>query len=154
MLKAAHEVESNPTFQLVVAAAFRRSDGFWLMHKRPAHKQHGGLWEFPGGKVEQAETPQEALVREVSEELGIEIGQTDLVPVGFAQSGGSDDQTPIVILLYRISTWMGDPQALEGGTVDWFTPKEIGDLAKPPLDCELATGIFGNSNQMADFRSG
>ena len=64
-------MEKNPTFILVVAGALQRQDGLWLMHKRPAHKHHGGLWEFPGGKVEVSETKAEALIRELVEELGI-----------------------------------------------------------------------------------
>jgi len=144
-LKASSKVTNNPTLLLVVAAAFHRQDGRWLMHRRPANKQHGGLWEFPGGKVEEGETPQEALVREVSEELGIAVEPAELKPLGFAQSDQTNRENPIVILLYRIENWVGDAQALEGGEVDWFNPSEIQNLDKPPLDCDLVQQLFGRT---------
>ena len=136
---------NNPTLLLVVAAAFHRKDGRWLMHRRPADKQHGGLWEFPGGKVEIDESPKEALVREVGEELGIVVEPAELKPLGFAQSDQNDSENPIVILLYRIEDWTGDAQALEGGEVEWFHPAEIQNLDKPPLDCDLVQQLFGRT---------
>ena len=66
-------MENIPTWQLVVAAALQRGDSQWLMHKRPAGKHHGGLWEFPGGKVENGENPPLSLVRELNEELGLDL---------------------------------------------------------------------------------
>jgi 8-oxo-dGTP diphosphatase len=140
-------MENNPTWIPVVAAAIARNDGRWLMHKRPANKQHGGLWEFPGGKVESDEVPEIALIREIKEELGIAIASADLTPAAFAQSDGEGDQSQIVILLYTLLRWVGEPQALEGGEVDWFTPGQIAELAKPPLDIALAAQLFGHSGQ-------
>ena len=127
---------------LVVAAALTDGCGRWLMHRRPFAKQHGGLWEFPGGKVEVSEKPPESLVRELQEELGIKVVGTDLVPLTFAQSEAETDQISIVILLYRIDVWQGDPQALEGEGIGWFTPDEVMELDKPPLDVELAARLF------------
>jgi 8-oxo-dGTP diphosphatase len=127
----------------VVAGALMRGDGLWLMHRRPLGKHHGGLWEFPGGKVEDDEMPVESLVRELREELGIACDPARCQPVSFAQSVGHDDQPAIVILLYTVTGWEGEPVALEGGQVGWFTPEEVRTLAKPPLDIQLAADLLG-----------
>ncbi len=130
----------------VVAGALRASEDGWLMHRRPLEKDHGGLWEFPGGKVEGTEIPVKALIRELREELGIEVGESDCVPAGFAEERGKikgeAGRRPIVILLYTIGVWAGDPRAMEGGRIDWFTPDQIMKLDKPPLDQELASRLF------------
>lgn len=126
----------------VVAGALHRGDGCWLMHRRPEGKHHAGLWEFPGGKVETGELPVEALVRELAEELGVRCMAEACQPVGFAESAHSEDGNAIVILLYRIAAWQGEPSALEGGAVDWFTPAQVKTLAKPPLDILLADRLF------------
>ena len=115
------------------------------MHRRPAHKQHGGLWEFPGGKVEPRETPVQALCRELREELGIEVEQAAAIPAAFAEQRLGHADTPIVILLYKIAEWTGMPQALEGGEVAWFERAEIEALEKPPLDRELAARLFAHA---------
>lgn len=127
-------MKNFPTWLPVVALALDDGAGRWLMHRRPADKQHGGLWEFPGGKVEHGETPRDALIREIAEELGIALLATDLVPRCFADT---DEPNPIVILLYSCSRWQGEPAALEGGAIGWFTKEEALRLAKPPLDIRL-----------------
>jgi 8-oxo-dGTP diphosphatase len=135
-------VENIPTFTLVVALALRGAEGRWLMHRRPPHKHHGGLWEFPGGKVETGEKPRDALVREATEELGIALNPARLEPAGFAEEAGSQGRKPIVILLYTCP-WTGAAvHALEGGEVAWFTPNEIAALDKPPLDVALSHSLF------------
>ena len=130
-------LQKIPTMLVVVAGALRRSDGGILMHNRPANKHHGGLWEFPGGKVEEGETPRMALRRELKEELGITIEPDDLIPVSFADSVPGTDQTGILLLLYRIDRWHGEPDALEGGEIGWFSDPQIEQLDKPPLDTDL-----------------
>ena len=137
-------MESNPTWMPVVAVALTDAEGRWLMHKRPENKRHGGLWEFPGGKVEVGENPVNALVREAGEELGIAIEPGALVPAGFAQEPHDSRPAPIVILLYTCTRWSGVPQALEGEAIGWFTPDEIAALDKPPLDRALAASLFEN----------
>ena len=142
----AHQVEKNSDMNCVplsvVAGALRRGDGLWLMQKRPPEKHHGGLWEFPGGKVEQGETPVNALVRELAEELDIGVIAENCAPAGSAQSAGGEDHLPIVIVLYTVSDWSGDPRACEGGEVGWFDRAAICALDKPPLDISLAEQLF------------
>ena len=128
---------------LVVAGALVRPGNSWLMHQRALEKHHGGLWEFPGGKVEDTEIPVKALIRELREELGIAVIEQDCSPVAFAEDCSQTTQNPVVILLYKIQHWAGEPEALEGERIGWFTPQEITELDKPPLDCELADRLFG-----------
>jgi 8-oxo-dGTP diphosphatase len=128
----------------VVAGALQRSDGRWLLHQRPMGKHHAGLWEFPGGKVEVDEMPAESLVRELQEELGISCRSSDCAPAGFAEGGTTASGQALVILLYTLSVWQGEPQSLEGGAVGWFSPGEALALPKPPLDVMLAQRLFQN----------
>ena len=126
----------------VVAGALRRGDGRWLMHRRPLEKHHGGLWEFPGGKVEGAEFPEKTLIRELHEELGIAVLTRNCTPATFAEEQGRDGARGIVILLYTVAGWEGEPAALEGEGIGWFTPEEIAGLPKPPLDIALCERLF------------
>lgn len=142
-------MERIPTWIPVVAVALGRADGRWLMHRRPPDKHHGGLWEFPGGKVEPDEVPDSALEREIREELGIVLDRGSLEPAAFARSPGGEGVPPIVILLYKTMCWAGEPRALEGGEVDWFLPAEIAWLPMPPLDVALARDFFGKQERVA-----
>jgi len=130
-------MQENPTPILVVAAALRNSSGSLCLQRRPEEKNHGGLWEFPGGKVEPGESPAAGLCRELAEELGILVHQADLAPCGFAAEPG------IVILLYACSRWRGEPLALEGGAVGWFAPDQLTAQPMPPLDYPLARQVQG-----------
>lgn len=116
---------------LVVGAALLDGRGQVLVQQRPAGKQHGGLWEFPGGKVEPGETPEAALVRELAEELGITVAADALVPAGFATAPG------IVLLLYACRAWAGDALASDGARIDWVPPAALDALAMPPADRPL-----------------
>jgi len=129
---------------MVVAGALQRADGRWLMHLRPEGKHHAGLWEFPGGKVEDSELPVKALIRELREELGVECFEEGCKPAAFAENRDDDGEYAIVILLYTVSAWLGEPASLEGGGIGWFTPEEVLALARPPLDVALAARLFEN----------
>ena len=126
----------------VVAGALKAAEGRWLMHCRPLEKHHGGLWEFPGGKVEGAEIPVKALIRELHEELGVVVRSEDCFPTTFAEDRGHAAANPVVILLYTVTRWMGEPRALEGEGIGWFFPEEVMALTKPPLDDVLARQLF------------
>ena len=135
-------MEKIPTWICVVALALHDDRGRWLMHRRPLHKHHGGLWEFPGGKVETGERPREALVREIQEELGLSLAPHAVQPVAFAEENETGSAKPIVIMLYR-SLYDGSPLcAREGGELGWFDPQGVARLDKPPLDISLTTQLF------------
>lgn len=140
-------MQEIPTWLPVVAVALSDGEGRWLMHRRPDDKQHGGLWEFPGGKVETDENPVLALIREAREELGIDLRRKDLRPLVFADDALLEGGHGVVILLYTALTWHGEPQALEGGAVAWLTLAEMEALPKPPLDRVLARALAQNAAQ-------
>lgn len=129
-----------PTYCVVVAGALVRPDGKILMHRRKLGSAHGGLWEFPGGKLEPEESLKSALIRELSEELGIVIAEDSLSPAGFAAEDPPSDlaRMPIGIHLYTCRSWSGEVQCLEGEAIGWFDHREIAGLAMPPLDVPLA----------------
>ncbi|MFN3991262.1 MAG: (deoxy)nucleoside triphosphate pyrophosphohydrolase [Erythrobacter sp.] len=126
----------------VVAGALVDRNGRWLMHQRPLGKMHGGLWEFPGGKVEPYEKPVESLVRELAEELGIVVRPGACRAALLAQQEPSAGMCQIVLMLYIISDWEGTPQALEGGQVAWLTPAEALLREMPPMDRDLAVRLW------------
>jgi 8-oxo-dGTP diphosphatase len=142
-LQQGFEVEKSPTILMVVAAALTDDEGRFLLQRRPAGKQHGGLWEFPGGKVETGETPRAALVREVNEELGIALDTCAIQPAAFADGAAASHAGGIVILLYSCLRWQGKPVATDGATISWFAPDEAARLAMPPLDIELLAQLSG-----------
>jgi len=129
---------------LVVAAALIAGDGRVLMQRRRLDAAHGGLWEFPGGKVEAGESLESAAVRELEEELGIAVDRDALEPVGFA--GGAADPpeagTGVVILLYSCRRWSGDAECREGEEIAWYPPGALCNLAMPPLDYPLARALL------------
>jgi 8-oxo-dGTP diphosphatase len=129
--------------QVVVAAALMNNDNCVLMQCRPAHKQHGGLWEFPGGKVDQGETTREAIVREIVEELGVTIDPANLFEISFAASERVSGKGSIVLLLYGCREWRGDPRCLEdGAAVAWYDIAAVQSLSMPPLDVPLAQALL------------
>ena len=130
---------------LVVAAMIRDRAGRVLLQQRPPGKAHAGLWEFPGGKVEPGESPRESLVRELEEELGLTLEGETLAPVGFAESeglsGGANGDRAILILLYEVAAWQGEPEAREGGAFAWVEPAAFGEYPMPPLDIDLVSRL-------------
>lgn len=121
---------------LVVAAALLDADGRVCLQQRPRDKQHGGLWEFPGGKVEPGERPEWALARELAEELAIQLEPADLVPCGSASAMG------VTIRLYLGRRWTGTATAVEADALVWLDPAQVPVLAMPPLDYPLADQLL------------
>jgi 8-oxo-dGTP diphosphatase len=120
---------------MVVAAALIDADGRVLVQQRPAGKPMAGLWEFPGGKMEPDETPEAALIRELREELGIDVQPACLAPACFASE--PLDARHLLLLLYICRKWIGRPQPLEGAALRWVRPLELHALAMPPADRPL-----------------
>lgn len=135
-------MERKPTWVTVVAAAILGTEGRVLMQQRPAGKHHAGLWEFPGGKVEPGESPRQALIRELAEELEITVEAAELEPAGFADEGQDGQGRPLVILLYMLRRFEGQPRSAEGAQIAWHTPQNLRQLSLPPLDRFLATRLF------------
>lgn len=125
----------------VVAAALVDPQGRVLMQRRPEGREHGGLWEFPGGKIEPGEGPLAALARELREELAIEVAPADCVPLGFAASEPdriAASERAVVLLLYGVRQWQGMVRSMEGAALAWTAPADLAALAMPPLDIPLA----------------
>jgi 8-oxo-dGTP diphosphatase len=123
--------------RLVVAAVVRRGDGRFLLSRRLPEAHLGGLWEFPGGAVEDGETPTEALQRELAEELGIEVEVGTPVTFAFHR----DTYRDVVLLFYRARVARGEPTGRQGQEVGWFTCGELARLATPPADAELVAKL-------------
>ena len=120
---------------LVAAMALVDADGRVLLAKRPEGKAMAGLWEFPGGKVLAGETPETALIRELKEELGLDITESCLAPFTFASHRYEDFHLLMPLFLCRV--WDGTPVALEGQELKWLRPGEMKNLAMPPADVPL-----------------
>jgi 8-oxo-dGTP diphosphatase len=136
-------MQNIPTCIWVVAAALVTADRRVLMQKRGLDRSHGGLWEFPGGKLEAAETLESAIFREIREELGVELDSAALQPVSFAadRASPSGPRQPHVILLYSCRRWQGEPRCLDAQEIGWFAPQDLQQLAMPPLDYPLAAAL-------------
>ena len=119
----------------VTAVALVDADGRVLVQQRSAHRSMAGLWEFPGGKVEDGETPEAALVRELREELGIETSSACLAPACFASESLGDRH--LILLLYVCRKWSGTPRPLDSAGLKWVRPVELHGLAMPPADKPL-----------------
>jgi 8-oxo-dGTP diphosphatase len=126
-----------PTIVPVVAAALLDELGRVLMQQRRVGRAHGGLWEFPGGKVEPGESLAAALLREIAEELGIALDPLALEPLSFAAGPGD----PHVVLLYTCRAWTGEPCCLDAAAIGWFNAAELATLPLVPLDVALAQRV-------------
>ena len=120
---------------LVVACALVDADKRVLIAQRPEGKTLAGLWEFPGGKVDPGETPEQALVRELKEELGIETATSCLAPIAFASHGY--EKFHLLMPLFACRKWAGQPQPHEGQTLKWVLPIELSRYPMPPADVPL-----------------
>jgi 8-oxo-dGTP diphosphatase len=125
----------------VVAAVFRDADERVLLTQRPPDRHMGGLWEFPGGKVDDGESPANALVRECREELGIDIKIE--YPLTFAMH--EETGLRILLLFYRARIASGEPRGREGQAVRWVQPEKLPSYPTPPADAELVHRIADGS---------
>jgi 8-oxo-dGTP diphosphatase len=124
---------------LVAACALIDTDGRVLIAQRPAGKPMAGLWEFPGGKVEADERPEETLIRELKEELGIVVNEACLAPLTFASHTYPDFH--LLMPLYVCRRWEGTVTALEGQTLAWVRPNRLRGYPMPPADEPLISHL-------------
>jgi len=124
---------------LVVACALVDVDRRVLIAQRPEGKSMAGLWEFPGGKLEPGETPEDALIRELREELDIETRQACLAPLAFASH--SYESVHLLMPLYVCRKWQGLPRAKEHAALKWVRPQALRDYPMPPADEPLIAAL-------------
>ncbi len=124
---------------LVVAGALVDPDDRVLIARRPKGKAMAGLWEFPGGKLAEGETPEQALVREFEEELGIDTRESCLAPIAFASHRYADFH--LLMPLYVCRVWKGTPTPREGQELAWVRPVRLGDYPMPPADAPLVATL-------------
>ena len=126
---------------LVVACALVDADGRVLIAERPPGRSMAGLWEFPGGKVEAGERPEETLIRELKEELGIDVKEACLAPLTFASHTYPD--LHLLMPLYVCRRWDGIMVAQEGQRLAWVRPNRLRDYPMPPADEPLVSHLMG-----------
>jgi 8-oxo-dGTP diphosphatase len=122
----------NARILLVAACALVDADGRVLLAKRPPGKPLAGLWEFPGGKVEPGETPEAALIRELKEELDIDVAAKCLAPLSFASH--SYPEFHLLMPLFVCRRWEGDISPLQGQQLAWVRAQKLAGYAMPPAD--------------------
>ena len=125
---------------LVAACALIDTDGRVLIAERPAGKSMAGLWEFPGGKVEAGERPEESLIRELNEELGIVVNEACLAPLTFASHSYPDFH--LLMPLYVCRRWKGVVTPREGQRLAWVRPPRLRDYPMPPADEPLVAHLM------------
>jgi 8-oxo-dGTP diphosphatase len=125
---------------LVAACALIDADGRVLIAERPAGKSMAGLWEFPGGKVEPGERPEQSLIRELREELGIIVKEDCLAPLTFASHDYKEFH--LLMPLYVCRRWEGTVQAIEGQRLKWVRPNRLRDYPMPPADEPLISHLM------------
>ena len=123
----------------VAACALVDPDGRVLIARRPEGKPMAGLWEFPGGKVEPGETPEQSLIRELEEELGIVVKEACLAPLTFASHSYPDFH--LLMPLYICRRWEGSVTAKEGQSLKWVRPNRLRDFPMPPADVPLVAHL-------------
>ena len=125
---------------LVAACALVDADGRVLLAQRPAGKPMAGLWEFPGGKIETGERPEQTLIRELKEELGIVVREDCLAPLTFASHAYPDFH--LLMPLYVCRRWEGTVTATEGQQLAWVKPNRLRDYEMPPADVPLVSHLM------------
>jgi len=127
--------EDGHPLVLVAAVALVDVDGRVLIARRPEGKSMAGLWEFPGGKVEAGETPEAALIRELAEELAINVHESCLAPLTFASHGYENFH--LLMPLFVCRRWKGEVRPQEGQELAWVRPLRLNDYPMPPADIPL-----------------
>ncbi len=130
----------NAKIVLVAACALVDADGRVLIAQRPEGKMMAGLWEFPGGKVEVGERPEQTLIRELKEELGIIVSEACLAPFTFASHSYADFH--LLMPLYVCRRWEGTVTALEAQRLAWVKPTRLRDYEMPPADLPLVSHLM------------
>lgn len=125
---------------LVAACALVDADGRVLLARRPEGKAMAGLWEFPGGKIEDGERPEQTLIRELKEELGITVSEACLAPLTFASHSYPDFH--LLMPLYVCRRWEGAVIAVEGQQLTWVKPNRLRDYEMPPADVPLIAHLM------------
>jgi 8-oxo-dGTP diphosphatase len=128
-------MKTSQPLVLVVAAALVDSDGRVLIAQRPEGKSMAGLWEFPGGKIEADERPEDALIRELKEELGLAVKEACLAPFTFASH--TYGEFHLLMPLYVCRRWDGTPQPHHHAALKWVRPKDMKDYPMPAADLPL-----------------
>ncbi len=131
--------EADRPIVLVAAVALVDRDGRVLIARRPEGKAMAGLWEFPGGKVDHGETPEAALIRELVEELGIQVPERCLAPLTFASH--TYEAFHLLMPLYVCRNWDGAVTAREGQELKWVRPARLRDYDMPPADEPLVAMV-------------
>jgi len=129
----------NRPIVIVAACALLDTEGAVLIAKRPAGRPLAGLWEFPGGKVEAGERPEDALIRELHEELGIEVAASDLTPLTFASHAYPEFH--LLMPVYLCRRWRGEATAHEGQELSWVRPDALHLYDMPPADEPLKSAL-------------
>ena len=124
---------------LVAAAVLINAQGRVLIARRPEGKTLGGLWEFPGGKVEPGESPEAALVRELKEELDVDVAEDALEPITFASHAYAEFH--LLMPLYGVRRWSGAPKMLAHEALAWALPAELATYQMPPADAPLVAQL-------------
>ena len=121
--------------QLVVSIALIDNQDQILISKRPPKKHLSGFWEFPGGKVEKNETPENAIIREVKEELNVDINNKCIAPLSFSEFDYEEFQ--LLLLLYVCRRWEGEPKSMEKNEIKWVKANMLRQFKMPPADDTL-----------------
>ena len=133
------QIIDHKNLKIVAAIALINDDNKILLSKRPKNKHLSGFWEFPGGKVEIGETPEVALIREIKEELNIDINNKCIAPLSFSEFDYKEFQ--LLLLLYVCRKWEGEVKAMENNKLEWVEPNMLRKYKMPPADDSLIYNI-------------
>ena len=128
-------ITDHKNLKFVVSIALINDANEVLLSKRPENKHLSGFWEFPGGKVEVGETPENALIREIKEELNIDINYKCVAPLSFSEF--DYDEFQLLLLLYICRRWEGKPKSMENNEIMWIKPNMLRKYKMPPADDAL-----------------